>query len=50
MSLEKLRVLVFSIFLIALMIFGVAYKPNDAMSHPAGNGTTVATEGAVPHR
>jgi preprotein translocase subunit SecG len=33
-SLQKTRVLVFSLFFIALIIFAVLYRPADAISQP----------------
>jgi hypothetical protein len=42
MSSEKMRVLVFSLFLLALIVFGMVYRPADALSQPAGNSHTAA--------
>jgi len=50
MSSEKIRVLVFSLFLIALIIFGMAYRPTDALSQPTGNSSTTAAEHSGPRR
>jgi hypothetical protein len=36
MSSEKIRLLVLSVFLMALIIFALAYRPADASGHPAG--------------
>lgn len=37
MSSAKIRLLVLSAFLMALVIFAIAYRPADASGHPAGN-------------
>lgn len=37
MSSEKVRVVIFSVFLFALIVFGMAYRPTDASTHSAGN-------------
>jgi hypothetical protein len=48
MSSEKIRVLVFSLFLIALMVFGLAYRPTDAVSQPTSQGRMHATQATAP--
>ena len=50
MSSEKSRVLVLSIVLMALIVFGLAYRPTDAFSHPAPNSKTDVTPRIVPRR
>jgi len=50
MSSEKLRIVVLSIFLIALIVFGVAYKPTAAMSQPTSGTQATPTQQARPHR
>ena len=42
-STEKVRLLVFSIFLAVLIVFAMVYQPVNAMSHPAhpGNATVM---------
>ena len=44
-SSEKVRLLVFSLFLGILIIFAIVYSPANAYSRPAdqGNATVVAT-------
>jgi hypothetical protein len=40
---NKIRVLVFAAFLVLLLVFGMVYKPTDAMSQQAvHSGQTVA--------
>lgn len=36
---EKVRLLVLSVFLVALIVFAVVYQPVDAMSHPSHSGS-----------
>lgn len=45
-SSEKVRVFVFSLFLFALMVFAVAYRPIDAVSHPADQTSAVSRQGS----
>lgn len=40
MSSEKIRVLVLLVFLMALMVFALAYRPADASGHPSGSHKT----------
>jgi hypothetical protein len=53
-SSEKVRLVVFFVFTIALIIFGSVYQPVDALSHPANqeklsipSGAPLAHESAV---
>lgn len=50
MSSERFRVLVLSFFLMALIVFGLAYRPTDAFSRPAPNSKTGETHRIVPRR
>ena len=42
-STEKVRLLVFSVFLAVLIVFAMIYQPVNAVSHPAhpGNAATM---------
>jgi hypothetical protein len=44
-SSERVRLLVFSLFLVTLIIFAIVYSPANAYSRPAdpGNAAVVAT-------
>ena len=42
MSSEKVRLLVFSVFLAVLIVFAVVYQPVDAMSRPSHAGNAAA--------
>jgi hypothetical protein len=44
-STERIRLLVFSIFLAVLIVFAMVYQPVDAVSHPAhpGNAAVLPT-------
>jgi hypothetical protein len=44
----KIRVLVFTIFFIALIIFAVVYRPTNALSRPANQGTSTEAPAANP--
>ena len=50
MSSERFRLLVLALFLIALVVFGFAYRPANAFSHPASNNKTGKTQRIVPPR
>ena len=39
-STEKVRLLVFSLFLAVLIVFAMVYQPVDAISHPSHPGNT----------
>ena len=41
-STEKVRLLVFSIFLAVLVVFAMVYQPVDAVSRPANRGNAAA--------
>ena len=44
MSSEKLRVLVLSMFLFALLVFAAVYQPTKAMSGPASQTAATANQ------
>jgi hypothetical protein len=37
---EKVRLLIFSLFLVVLIVFAAVYQPVNAMSHPSQPGTS----------
>jgi hypothetical protein len=52
MNSGKIRVLIFSIFLFALLIFAVIYEPTKAMSgpNPQSSGAPVAAQQAAQNQ
>lgn len=44
----KIRLLVFSVFMVALIVFGMAYKPVAAVSHPADQGNSSVMPSGKP--
>jgi len=49
-SSNKVRVLVFALFLGLLLVFGMVYKPTDAISQQATHSGQGATHASSPQR
>lgn len=49
---EHIRLLIFSLFLALLIVFGMVYQPVDAVSHPAdrANSAQIKNAQASPER
>jgi len=45
---EQIRLLIFSIFLLVLIVFGLIYQPVDAVSRPADRGKNIVQVEAPP--